>query len=45
MKQIEVAAKWKPANDREFWKGFVYICENSPELWRAVLWEGLPAPL
>ena len=34
----------KPANDLEWWQGSVYICKNSPELWRAVLWEGLPAP-
>ena len=44
MNQIEVATKWKPANNFELWQGFVYICENSPDVWRAVSWEGFPAP-
>ena len=42
--EIEVAAKWKPATDRQLAKRFVYICENSRELWHAASWEGLPDP-
>ena len=44
MNQIEVATKWKPANNLKLWQGSVYIWKNSPELWRAVSWEGLPVP-
>jgi len=44
MNQIEVATKWKPASEPGLAQGFVYICENSRELWRAALWEGRPAP-
>ena len=43
MDQIEVAAKWEPASDRQLAKTFIYIRENSRELWYAALWEGLPA--
>ena len=44
MNQIEVATKSKLANDLKLWQGSVYSCENSPQVWRAVSWEGLPAP-
>ena len=44
MNQTELQTKWKPASDPAFGKCFVYIRETSRELWRAVSWEGLPAP-